>query len=100
MMGRARSSSVKPVPLSIARAGARSGPSVIAALLRLAGSLGRAYGFSDMPGTLPDARAVPREGCSDTDTAVGARRTPSGGAYLELGAARPMMAARANRPHS
>jgi hypothetical protein len=37
--GRARSSSVKPTPLSIARAGARSGPSVSAALWRLAGSL-------------------------------------------------------------
>ena len=38
--GRARSSSVKPTPLSIARAGARSGPSVMAALWRFAGSLG------------------------------------------------------------
>ncbi len=40
MIGLARSSSLKPVPFSIARAGARSGPSVMAALLRLAGSLG------------------------------------------------------------
>ncbi len=47
MIGLARSSSVKPVPFSIARAGARSGPSVMAALLRLAGSLGP-YGFWDM----------------------------------------------------
>ena len=39
-MGLARSSSVNPVPFSIARAGARSGPSVMAALCRLAGSLG------------------------------------------------------------
>src|SRR3954447_12764864 len=36
--GRARSASVKPAPLSIARAGARSGPSVSAALRRFAGS--------------------------------------------------------------
>jgi hypothetical protein len=39
--GRARSSSVRPIPFSIARAGARSGPSVSAALRRLAGSDGR-----------------------------------------------------------
>ena len=39
--GRARSSSVNPIPFSIARAGARSGPSVSAALCRLAGSDGR-----------------------------------------------------------
>ena len=45
-IGRARSSSVKPIALSIARAGARSGPSVSAALCRLAGSLGRSYGFT------------------------------------------------------
>ena len=37
--GRARSSSVKPTPLSIARAGARSTPSVSAALCRFAGWL-------------------------------------------------------------
>ena len=43
--GFARSSSEKPVPFSIARAGARSGPSVSAALCRLAGSEGRSYGF-------------------------------------------------------
>src|SRR5436305_13732420 len=36
--GRARSASVKPAPLSIARAAARSTPSVSAALVRLAGS--------------------------------------------------------------
>src|SRR6185503_8251022 len=42
--GRARSSSVRPIPFSIARAGARSTPSVSAALCRFAGSLGRAYG--------------------------------------------------------
>ena len=47
--GRARSSSVKPIALSIARAAARSGPSVMTAELRLAGSDGRSYGFSDMP---------------------------------------------------
>ena len=40
--GRARSSSVKPTALSIARAGARSTPSVSAALRRLAGSVGLA----------------------------------------------------------
>ena len=38
--GFARSSSVKPMALSMARAPARSGPSVIAAEWRLAGSLG------------------------------------------------------------
>ena len=46
-IGLARSSSVKPTPFSIARAGARSGPSVMAALVRLAGSLGP-YGFEVM----------------------------------------------------
>src|SRR5215210_2556086 len=44
--GRARSASVKPVPFSIARAAARSTPSVSAALRRLAGSLGP-YGSAD-----------------------------------------------------
>ena len=39
--GRAMSSSVKPIALSIARAAARSGPSVMTAELRLAGSEGR-----------------------------------------------------------
>ena len=38
---RASASSSKPMPFSIARAGARSGPSVSAALCRLAGSDGR-----------------------------------------------------------
>ena len=37
-MGRARSSSEKPMDLSWERAGARAGPSVMAALLRLRGS--------------------------------------------------------------
>ena len=40
-IGLARSSSVKPTALSIARAPARSGPSVSAAEWRLAGSEGR-----------------------------------------------------------
>ncbi len=40
----ARSSSVNPIALSIARAPARSGPSVSAAEWRLAGSVGRSYG--------------------------------------------------------
>src|SRR5436309_11987291 len=44
MSGRARSSSVKPIALSIDRAPARSGPSVSAALWRFAGSLGWPYG--------------------------------------------------------
>ncbi len=44
-IGFARSSSLKPVPFSIARAGARSGPSVSALEMRLAGSLGRSYGL-------------------------------------------------------
>ncbi len=43
-IGLARSSSVNPVAFSIARAPARSGPSVRAALLCLDGSLGRSYG--------------------------------------------------------
>ncbi len=42
--GRARSSSVRPTAFSIARAPARSAPSVSAALTRLAGSDGRLYG--------------------------------------------------------
>ena len=42
MIGRARSSSVKPMALSIERAAARSGPSVRIAEWRLAGSLGLA----------------------------------------------------------
>ena len=42
--GWARSSSVKPTAFSIARAPARSGPSVSAALCRFAGSEGRSYG--------------------------------------------------------
>ncbi len=41
MKGRAMSSSVKPMAFSIERAAARSGPSVITAELRLAGSDGR-----------------------------------------------------------
>ena len=40
MMGLASAASSKPMALSIARAAARSAPSVIAALLRLAGSEG------------------------------------------------------------
>ena len=42
--GRASASSSSPIPFSIARAGARSTPSVRAALWRLAGSVGAAYG--------------------------------------------------------
>ena len=56
MNGRAMSSSVKPIALSIARAAARSGPSVMTAELRLAGSEGRSYGFSDMPPILGGSR--------------------------------------------
>ncbi len=48
--GRASASSSKPMPLSIARAGARSTPSVIAALRRFAGSVGRAYGSCSLKG--------------------------------------------------
>src|SRR5436190_87498 len=44
--GRARSASVNPVPFSIARAAARSTPSVSAALRLLAGSVGP-YGSTD-----------------------------------------------------
>src|SRR5689334_6234721 len=42
--GRASASSSKPIPFSIARAGARSTPSVSAALCRFAGSVERPYG--------------------------------------------------------
>src|SRR3954452_21003634 len=49
MIGFARSSSVNPIALSIARAPARSGPSVIAAEWRLAGS--EAEGASDIWGS-------------------------------------------------
>src|SRR6266511_3465201 len=45
--GRARSAAVKPTPLSIARAGARSTPSVSAALMRFAGS-GSAMDLGDL----------------------------------------------------
>src|SRR5712691_842916 len=45
--GRARSASVKPTPFSIARAGARSTPSVSAALMRFAGS-GSAMDLGDL----------------------------------------------------
>src|SRR5664280_1609104 len=57
MSGRARSLSSKPMALSMPRAAARSGPSVRAALWRLAGSLGTSYGRGrgasfDMVGSL------------------------------------------------
>src|SRR6266581_474182 len=42
--GRASAASSKPIPFSIARAGARSTPSVSAALCRFAGSVGPEYG--------------------------------------------------------
>src|SRR5213079_3381397 len=76
-IGFARSSSVKPIALSMARAPARSGPSVIAAEWRLAGS--EAEGASDIwgsPGkrwscvlTLHGVSARPRAG-SAVDDAV------------------------------
>ena len=44
-MGFARASSSKPMALSMARAGARSGPSVMTALFRFAGSVGCWYGL-------------------------------------------------------
>ena len=44
MRGLARSSSVNPTALSMARAGARSGPSVSVDEWRLPGSVGRSYG--------------------------------------------------------
>ena len=50
---------MKPTPLSIARAGARSGPSVMAALWRLAGSLGP-YGFAGIRGMVSLRRARDR----------------------------------------
>ena len=62
--GLARSSSVNPTALSMARAAARSGPSVRAAEWRLAGSVVRSYGWvadesdgsdsSDIRGRSPD----------------------------------------------
>ena len=52
MIGLARSSSVKPVAFSIARAPARSGPSVSAALCRFAGSDGMSYGVVMSSGLL------------------------------------------------
>src|SRR6476646_8309069 len=54
--GRARSASVKPAPLSIARAAARSTPSVSAALTRLAGSDAMSRGnLALVQGTQPRA---------------------------------------------
>ncbi len=47
--GFARSSSVKPTPFSIARAGARSTPSVSSELRRLAGSVGFEYTLNGPP---------------------------------------------------
>src|SRR5712691_8825163 len=58
--GFARSSSVKPTPFSIERAPARSGPSVIVRLSRLAGSEARSYGvvISSFLGGEPLARPL------------------------------------------
>src|SRR6188472_533384 len=103
MIGRARSSSVKPIAFSMARAGARSGPSVSAAEWRFAGSDGRSYGFSVTPASRarrgsptpgPMRRARPgrqlparrscanraRRPCSPTPSAAAAaaRRRPGG----------------------
>src|SRR5262249_40272881 len=51
--GFARSSSVKPTALSIARAGARSTPSVRSALRRLAGSVGLSYTLTALASNAP-----------------------------------------------
>src|SRR6266545_5490894 len=59
--GLARSSSVKPIALSMDRAPARSGPSVRAAECRLAGSLGRSYGSPEgWPETAGSGIVAPR----------------------------------------
>src|SRR5436309_2497529 len=57
--GRASASSSNPMPLSIARAGARSTPSVSAALCRFPGSVGRAYG--SLPLLSADMRLLPEQ---------------------------------------
>src|SRR5438105_15777274 len=51
--GRASASSSRPIPFNIARAAARSTPSVSAALLRFAGSVGRAYGSASVDAMRP-----------------------------------------------
>ena len=58
-IGRARSSSVNPIAFSIDRAPARSGPSVIAEEMRLAGSEGRSYGLAIVAGESTGARSDP-----------------------------------------
>ena len=75
---------MKPVPFSIARAGARSAPSVSAALWRLAGSEGRSYGLSAHVGPAPVGEIVSGRTCS-----CGKARAKLGGARIGLAVARP-----------
>ena len=90
-IGLARSSSVKPMALSIARAPARSGPSVRAAEWRLAGSDG--YGASDIGGLLgrPGRAAAGGNPTATGGSAAGspARRSAIGGADARVGGRRP-----------
>src|SRR5205823_4027437 len=60
IIGRARSSSVKPTAFSIERAPARSGPSVIAALCRFAGSelTGRSYALAELVQARPPSHVT------------------------------------------
>ena len=71
--GRARSSSVKPTPLSIARAGARSGPSVMAALAALRG-VARPVG-----GSQASCRAYPSDRVAQVADSAGTTTPPSAG---------------------
>ena len=75
---------MKPVPFSIARAGARSAPSVRAALWRLAGSEGRSYGFVGHVGPAPVWEIVSGRTCS-----FGKRDRSSFDTCLPLVQARP-----------
>src|SRR5581483_11022065 len=68
--GFARSSSLKPTAFSIARAGARSTPSVRAALLRLAGSVGWSYTLKALASFAPMNEQVE---CLDGDPAQAGR---------------------------
>ena len=80
-IGFARSSSVKPVAFNIERAPARSGPSVSAALCRLAGSDGRSYGvvteFLSRWGSFPAAPLAERTRV-ETDVLAAGKHQPLG----------------------
>src|SRR6476646_3635615 len=70
--GLARSSSVSPTAFSIERAPARSGPSVIAWLWRLAGSVGRSYGVVISSFLCGEALARPLAPGAGIEACVGA----------------------------